>query len=135
MPSMISTRGWMIAKRWGKETISRRRARTTRSSIISFKEGPLAKFFEPPDTVWTPRILKDGSDSVGALGGLNRVYLNIGLFSEEWLLHFNAIVGGKPITPIEISVAARQVVVLERYRSADPVHGAIPAEKRNAAPS
>jgi hypothetical protein len=31
--------------------------------------------------------------------------LNIGLFSEEWLLHFNAIVGGKPITPIEISVA------------------------------
>ena len=33
-------------------------------------------------------MLKDGSDSVGALGALNRVYLNIGLFSEEWLLHF-----------------------------------------------
>jgi hypothetical protein len=36
---------------------------------------------------------------------LNRVYLNIGLFSEEWLLHFRALVGGKAITPIEIAVA------------------------------
>ncbi|HEX8130465.1 MAG TPA: hypothetical protein VF527_15295, partial [Pyrinomonadaceae bacterium] len=47
------------------------------------------------------------SDSVGALGALNRVYLNIGLFSEEWLLHFNPLVGGKPITPIEIAVARK----------------------------
>ena len=46
--------------------------------------------FLSPDTVFTPRVLKDGSDSVGALGALNRVYLNIGLFSEEWLLHFRA---------------------------------------------
>jgi hypothetical protein len=44
---------------------------------------------------------------VGALGALNRVYLNIGTFSEEWLLHFNPLVGGKPITPIEISVARK----------------------------
>ena len=40
-------------------------------------------------------MLKDGSDSVGALGALNRVYLNIGLFSEEWLLHFRPLIGGK----------------------------------------
>ena len=65
----------------------------------------LASFFLKPDTVWTPRVLKDGSDSVGALGALNRVYLNIGLFSEEWLLHFNALVGGKRITPIPIATA------------------------------
>ena len=50
-------------------------------------------------------MLKDGADSVGALGALNRVYLNIGLFSEEWLRHFNPIVGGKTITPIEIAAA------------------------------
>ena len=50
-------------------------------------------------------MLKDGADSVGALGALNRVYLNIGLYSEEWLRHFNPIVGGKPISPIEIAVA------------------------------
>ena len=39
-------------------------------------------------------MLKDGSDSVGMLGALNRVYINIGLFSEEWLLHFNPLIGG-----------------------------------------
>jgi hypothetical protein len=65
----------------------------------------LTQFFAAPDKVGTPHVLKDGSDSVGVLGALNRVYLNIGLFSEEWLLHFNAVVGGKPITPIEIAVA------------------------------
>lgn len=66
------------------------------------KTGPLAALYQGPDTVWTPRILKDGSDSVGVMGALNRVYLNIGTFSEEWLLHFNALVGGKPISPITI---------------------------------
>ncbi len=63
----------------------------------------LSDLFIPKDTVFTPRVLKDGSDSVGALGALNRVYLNIGLFSEEWLLHFNPLVGGKPISPIPIA--------------------------------
>ncbi|MGH6892391.1 MAG: hypothetical protein ACREEP_09060, partial [Dongiaceae bacterium] len=67
--------------------------------------GWLAEFFKKPDEVWTPHVLKDGADSVGALGALNRVYINIGLFSEEWLQHFNAVVGGKPITPIEIKTA------------------------------
>jgi hypothetical protein len=52
-------------------------------------------------------VLKDGADSVGILGALNRVYLNIGLFSEEWLLHSNAIAGGKPISPIAIADAQR----------------------------
>jgi mono/diheme cytochrome c family protein len=68
------------------------------------QSGPLTGFYQAPDTVWTPHVLKDGSDSVGALGALNRVYVNIGLFSEEWLLHFNPLVGGKPISPIEIAV-------------------------------
>ncbi len=71
------------------------------------KEGPLTKLFESPATVYTPRVLKDGSDSVGGLGALNRVYINIGVFSEEWLLHFNALVGGKEITPITIANARK----------------------------
>ncbi|HVZ10392.1 hypothetical protein [Rhodopila sp.] len=68
--------------------------------------GPLTTLYDKP-YVYTPRVLKDGSDSVGALGALNRVYLNIGLFSEEWLLHFNAFAGGKRITPIRIADAER----------------------------
>ena len=71
------------------------------------KEGPLTKFFIAPNVVNTPHVLKDGADSVGLLGALNRVYLNIGLFSEEWLLHFNPVAGGKPITPIKIADAQK----------------------------
>jgi hypothetical protein len=69
------------------------------------KEGPLARFFQPPNTVLTPHVLKDGADSVGVLGALNRVYLNIGLYSEEWLRHFNPVFGGAPVTPIQITTA------------------------------
>jgi hypothetical protein len=94
------------AKKWGKETLAGGSLDNSQFSDY-VKEGPLTAFFQKPDTVWTPRVLKDGSDSVGALGALNRVYLNIGLFSEEWLRHFNPLVGGKPISPIEIAVARK----------------------------
>ena len=53
------------------------------------------------------RVLKDGSDSVGTLGALNRVYLNIGLFSEEWLLHFRPFLGAQKISPIRIADAQK----------------------------
>jgi hypothetical protein len=70
--------------------------------------GPLLDFFDPKTgIVRTPRVLKDGADSVGLLGALNRVYINIGLFSEEWLLHFKPVVGGKEISPIPIVTAQK----------------------------
>ena len=94
------------ARRWGKETLADGQKNNKQLNDY-IPQGPLTQYFQAPDTVWTPRVLKDGSDSVGALGALNRVYLNIGTFSEEWLLHFNALVGGKPITPVEISVARK----------------------------
>ena len=71
--------------------------------------SPLDDFYKAP-YVYTPRVLKDGSDSIGALGALNRVYLNIGLFSEEWLLHFQPFVGLKRISPIRIADAERNSV-------------------------
>ena len=74
------------------------------------RRDPLSQFFVKPDTTWTPRVLKDGADSVGALGALNRVYINIGLFSEEWLLHFRALLGGQPISPIPLETAQRNSV-------------------------
>jgi hypothetical protein len=65
----------------------------------------LSQYYDPQThTVKTPHVLKDGSDSVGVLGALNRVFINIGLFSEEWLRHFRPLVGGKPISPIRIAV-------------------------------
>jgi hypothetical protein len=93
-----------LARRWGKETLSGGELDNKQFNDF-MAQGPLSEFFKARDTVWTPHVLKDASDSVGALGALNRVYLNIGLFSEEWLLHFNPLVGGKPISPIEISAA------------------------------
>ena len=41
-----------------------------------FTDPPLDQFCDKNSaTVWTPHVLKDGADSVGALGALNRVYL------------------------------------------------------------
>jgi hypothetical protein len=81
----------------------------------------LKAFYDPATaTVRTPRVLKDGADSVGLLGALNRVYLNIGLFSEEWLLHFNPVIGGKPISPIEIAVAQKNSVYWQATEAGTP---------------
>jgi hypothetical protein len=95
------------ATHFGKETLGPGSENNKQLNDYVPAGDPLTKFFEAPNTVFSPRVLKDGSDSVGALGALNRVYLNIGLFSEEWLLHFNALVGGKTVTPIEIAVARK----------------------------
>ena len=86
-----------------------------------FPSGPLTEFFSKAEaTSRTPHVLKDGADSVGLLGALNRVYLNIGLFSEEWLLHFNAVVGGKPITPIKIADAQRNSAYWQATEAGTP---------------
>jgi hypothetical protein len=99
-----------LARKWGRESILGGERLNKQFNEFVRPNDPLAQFFAWPGTVWTPRVLKDGSDSVGALGALNRVYLNIGLFSEEWLLHFRAVIGGKPITPIPIETAVKNSV-------------------------
>ncbi|MBA3582635.1 MAG: hypothetical protein H0W44_09315 [Gammaproteobacteria bacterium] len=57
-----------------------------------------------------PHILKDGSDSVGIIGALSRVYVNIGQFHQQWLKNHNAILGGKPQTPFEVTKAQKNSV-------------------------
>ena len=96
-----------VAKRLGVEKLAGGEL-DNRQLNDYFEGGPLADFYSKADaTVRTPHVLKDGADSVGLLGALNRVYLNIGVFSEEWLLHFNAIIGGKEVTPITIATAQK----------------------------
>lgn len=94
-----------IARRLGKERLAGGELNNEQLNKYVPADSPLAKFYERPDTVWTPRVLKDGSDSVGALGALNRVFVNIGLFSEEWLEHFIPLVGGTDFTPFPIAAA------------------------------
>ena len=94
------------ALRWGKEKLAG--AELKNKQLQDFPQtAAFSQFFQKPDTVMTPRVLKDGADSVGLLGALNRVFINIGLFSEEWTLHFNPLVGGKKITPIRIEDAEK----------------------------
>jgi hypothetical protein len=109
-----------IAKRFGKETLAGGSANNKQFNDFVPASSPLSAFFAAPSTVYSPRVLKDGSDSVGALGALNRVYLNIGLFSEEWLLHFNPIVGGRKVTPIEISTARKNSAFWEATEAQTP---------------
>jgi len=106
-------------RRWGKERLAGGGLNNHQFNDY-IQSGPLTQFFEKPDTVWTPRVLKDGADSVGALGALNRVYLNIGTFSEEWLLHFNALVGGKRVTPITIETARKNSAYFKATEAQTP---------------
>jgi hypothetical protein len=85
------------AKLWGKETLN--------GPELLNKQLP--GFFDQPATSWSPRVLKDGADSVGVLGALNRVYINIGVYSEDWTTHFNPFFGFKPISPILLSTAEK----------------------------
>ena len=97
--------------------------------------GPLLDYFSKPDaTAKTMHVLKDGADSVGLLGALNRVYLNIGLFSEEWLLHFNPVVGGKDISPIKIADAQKNSGYWQATEAGTPAHRALLPEGGAARP-
>jgi len=95
------------AMRVGKETLAGG-ALYNRQLNDFVSSGPLTQLFDKAtSTVHAPRVLKDGADSIGPLGALNRVYLSIGVFSEEWLSHFNPLVGGQRTTPIEVAVAQK----------------------------
>ena len=94
-----------MAERWGQEKLAGGGLNNKQFNDFVPPGSPLSQLYHAPDLVYAPHVLKDGADSVGALGALNRVYLNIGMFSEEWLQHFNALVGGKKTTPITIATA------------------------------
>jgi len=99
-----------LALKWGEEKLDGNEHRNKQFQDFSKQvpeNSPLNAFYKKPNIVFTPRVLKDASDSVGALGALNRVFVNIGLFSEEWLQHIKPLVGGKPFTPFPIEIAQK----------------------------
>ncbi|MDQ3624393.1 MAG: hypothetical protein M3463_18190, partial [Verrucomicrobiota bacterium] len=52
---------------------------------------------------YVPRVLLDGSDSVGAWVALARVYLNIGSYYEQWNTLHNPVVGFRKQRPFRIA--------------------------------
>ncbi len=95
------------AKKFGQEKLAHGGLDNAQFNSYVPADSALTQFFAAPDTVFTPRVLKDGADSVGALGALNRVFVNIGLFSEEWTEHFRPLIGGKAISPFPIATARK----------------------------
>jgi len=49
-----------------------------------------------------PRVLLDGSDSVGVHIALSRVYLNIGTHHQQWIRVQNPILGFRPQSPFKL---------------------------------
>jgi hypothetical protein len=97
-----------IGRKWGAEQLAGGSADNKQFNEYVPPGTPLTKVYDPATHMaYTTHVLKDGSDSVGALGALNRVYLNIGLFSEDWLTHFIPLLGGPIITPIRIADAEK----------------------------
>lgn len=57
-----------------------------------------------------PRVLFDGADSIGAYGALSRVFLNIGLYYEQWIRIHEPFVGFRPQEPFRIDDCEAQSV-------------------------
>jgi hypothetical protein len=92
-----------VVKKWGREMLNGA-SQNNRQMSTYVAGGPLAAFFEEPATVWTPRMGWNAMDSVGILGGINRMFADMAMFSEEWLLHFKPLIGGTPQIPIDMKV-------------------------------
>ena len=103
----LPARMTLAAKMGHREQLSGDEKRNAQFASYVPGNSPL-RALQDGSSVISPRVLKDGSDSVGALGALNRVYVNIGLFSEEWIQNFIPLVGGSKITPFRIEVAEKK---------------------------
>ena len=57
-----------------------------------------------------PHILKDGADSVGVAGAVMRVYVNEGLYAQQWLTDHDPLLGFRRQRPFRIAEASRQSV-------------------------
>lgn len=66
--------------------------------VLSYRE---VKPYANPRPV--PRIIIDGSDSVGGWTALARVYLNIGVYSERWVTLHNPLIGFRKQQPFTLA--------------------------------
>jgi hypothetical protein len=53
-----------------------------------------------------PHILKDGADSVGVVGAVLRVYVNEGLYAQQWLADHDPLLGLRRQRPFSVAAAS-----------------------------
>jgi hypothetical protein len=83
--------------------------------------GPAAATMPPggsPRRV--PHVLVDGADSIGVAGALDRVFVNVGAFGEEWLRCHNPIVGLRTQKPFTIANARKHSVYWQATEQRTP---------------
>jgi hypothetical protein len=67
-------------------------------------------------------ILKDGADSIGVAGAVMRVYVNEGLYSQQWLTDHDLLLGLRPQRPFDIANAfERSVYWQATYERVDSI--------------
>jgi len=57
-----------------------------------------------------PHVLKDGADSVGVAGAMMRVYVNEGLYSQQWLTDHQLLLGLRAQRPFSVAQAFEKSV-------------------------
>jgi hypothetical protein len=69
-----------------------------------------------------PHILRDGADSVGVAGAVMRVYVNEGLYSQQWLTDHDLLLGLRPQRPFSVANAFKSSVYWQAtYDRADGI--------------
>ncbi|HEX7273971.1 MAG TPA: hypothetical protein VF420_17635 [Casimicrobiaceae bacterium] len=104
---------WEMPARMGRAMLNPPEAQSAANLLIPSIEDQTA------NPRHTPRILIDGSDSVGISGALSRVYLNIGAYYEQWIRLHNPILGFRAQRPFEMATIRDQSVfwrVTEKQR-------------------
>ena len=67
-----------------------------------------------------PHVLVDGADSIGVAGALDRVFVNVGVFGEEWLRCHNPIFGVRTQKPFSIENARKHSVYWQATEQRTP---------------
>lgn len=84
-----------------------RAQQTPKETISADSLAYLDKYVQPPGAPFAnphhvPRVLLDGSDSVGVHIALSRVYLNIGTHHQQWIRVTNPLLGFRKQEPFKL---------------------------------
>ena len=88
---------------------------------VEERMGPAAAAFSPGgEKRRVPHVLVDGADSIGVPGALDRVFVNIGSFGEEWVRCHNPIFGARRQKAFSIETARKHSVYWQATEQRTP---------------